>query len=198
MATVNDLLSQDEAIDHALEQLAWFINDDKVLPNRQILLADEDDTTPTTDYITVRILSDINKAGIYSESPMRYVMDAEGVETYIYSHILTVQLRTFIGSAFKDLRHIKTMLRNKNLNETYFHSDGTVAITQVGIVVNRPTIMNDQSTEPSAVMQVSLGYTWKYTENIGNYIEDILFTSSVQSREDGEDKQVSDETSIIP
>ena len=194
--TIDDLLGQEDAIDFALEQLAGFILDTRVCPNRKIILADKNDTVLTTDYLTVKILSDINKSGIYSENPVRYNMDSLGVETYVYSHILTLQLRTFIGDAFKDMRHIKTMLRNKNLNEKYFHSKGSVAITQIGTATNNPTITDEQSSEPSATMQVSIGYTWKYVEDSGNYVDDIIFNTSTQTNEEGTDICESDDITV--
>lgn len=181
MADISDVFTEIEAFDHARNQFARLIKE--VLPDRKIILADEDYTVPTQEYISLQTLRDMNLNGLYSEKPRSYTIDVTGKETYIYDHIVYFQLRTFKGDAFKDMKVVKTSLRNKRLHQKYFSDDGRVGLVSVGEVNYNPTIMDDQSIEKGANLTVSLSYIFKNVQEGGDTIDEISYTVSAKDEE---------------
>lgn len=180
MADITQILTQQEAKEFALNQLGFFIKE--ILPNRELVPDEPNTPIPTTDFLSLDILTGSNYSGGFGQQHIFYEMDATGAETYVYKDKVVLDLYTFIGNAYDDLDKLRTMLNNKYFKYKYFGSkNGLVGVTDIGEVRdNKISVYKSQETRSGARLRLALTYIYKVVDDHGEYIEEIDFTATTK------------------
>ncbi len=171
MADVSTLLTQEGALDAAIVQLRDLVKE--VLPERKTFVNDQNYPSATTPYIVFDPLSDINLSGGLSSKPIRYEVDSDGNELYVYQGMLVLTMDAYLGKAYTDLLKAKQFIGNKYLRYKYFLKDGKYGVTDIRDVRRSSVVMDDQKTVQAASMRLTLTYLYKHQDNYGEYVDGI-------------------------
>ncbi len=178
MALISEILEEEAARMYALTQLRDAVR--SVMPNRVPLLEDSNEAVITTPYIVYDQLGDLNISGGLSDKPRFYEMEDNGTETYVYDGRLLVELSTYIGNAYTDLKTIKTALRNKRIKQTYFtDTGGLVGIMDIRHIIDSPVLVYEQEMQPCARLQLTLSYVYKVVDTGGDVVDTIMYNGKV-------------------
>lgn len=193
MADISEVLEQSAAKQFAIDKLGYFILE--VLPNRKLVPDSPNSSIPTTDFVSLNILNQTNYSGGMGQRHIYYEIDELGNETYVYKDKVVVELYAYIGQANNDLDKLRTMLNNKYLKFKYFGStNGLVGVTEIGNVIdNKVTVYESQETRSGARLRLALTYIYKVVDNYGEYVNEINFTTAINS----EDEQITDTGNVV-
>ncbi|CAH9012696.1 hypothetical protein VP277E431_P0047 [Vibrio phage 277E43-1] len=177
---LEDIYEYREAKEYALGKLASFIK--TILPEHKIIRADRNSTIPVEKYITVRPMATggLNPSGMGNYAIFKEV-DKDGVESNVFQYSTNVQLKTYKGYANEDMEYLRESLSSGSVTYEIIGRDPLVGITNIGIVTNTPTPIDQQETEPGATMNLSVTFIAKRTNSYFGVIDKVTGVTKTDS-----------------